>query len=144
MKRFSGFILIFVFCVFVCACGEKADGTVLNSSIPVSDSVSGTSVPDDTASTESYITVPNGFDYSTWMVMINGKLYSGTSEDGPMGDSGCVEGRIIGTVGEGEAPTPNGYSNFGISGSYTFDDNGMRMVFTPDGCWRWFEAVYEK
>ncbi|MBO5745745.1 MAG: hypothetical protein J6S13_01460 [Clostridia bacterium] len=146
MKRFLSFVLILVLCVFVCACGGSADSSGSSSSglVSTSSNVSQVSTPDDTASVESYITVPDDFDYSKWMVMVNGKLYRGTSEDGPMGDSGCVEGRLIGTVKEGETPTKNGYSNFGITGSYTYDDDGRRMVFTPDGCWRWFEVVDEK
>ncbi len=145
MKRFLSLMLILVLCVFVCACGEKADDTASGGFASTLSDDSKVSAPDDTASVETYITVPDGFDYSVWKVMVNDKLYCGTSEDGPMGDSGAVEGRFIGTVEEGEIPTQNGYTNFGVlSGGYTYEYGGKIQVFTPDGCWRWFEVVDEK
>lgn len=75
------------------------------------------------------------------MIMTNGKLYYGTSETGPMGDSGCVDGEILSSVEKDRIPTENGESNFGyIGNSFTKDDgDGAIMVFIEDE-WFWFYA----
>ena len=160
MKKILALVLILIVFGMFTACGSGDDTKDVESSKsdvsaqseqtkPESVSSKTDSTPSETASvlseenkvTEEYITVPDGFDYSKWQLKVNGKLYYGTEEDGPMGDSGCVEGRIVGTVGEGETPTDDGYSNFGSVGKgYTYDDNGSIQVFTPDGCWRYFKV----
>ena len=48
------------------------------------------------------------------IIMINNKLYYGTSETGPMGDSGCVEGNILSSIDKNEIPTENGQSKLRI------------------------------
>lgn len=153
MKKLLALVFILIVFGMFTACGSGDDTNDVESSksdvSAQSEQTRPESTPSKTASvpseenkvTEEYITVPDGFDYSKWQLKVNGKLYYGTEEDGPMGDSGCVEGRIIGTVGEGETPTDDGYSNFGSVGKgYTYDDNGSIQVFTPDGCWRYFKV----
>lgn len=73
------------------------------------------------------------------ILMVEGKLYYGTAEIGPMGDSGSVGGEIQSSVNEDELPSEEGQSNFGgIGNSYTWDTgNGGIMVFIEDE-WYWF------
>lgn len=73
------------------------------------------------------------------ILMVNDKLYYGTSETGPMGDAESVDGKILSTVENAEIPNENGQSNFGgIGNSFTKDDgNGAIMVFVDDE-WFWF------
>lgn len=73
------------------------------------------------------------------ILMVNDKLYYGTSETGPMGDAESVDGKILSTVENAELPNENGQSNFGsIGNSFTKDDgNGAIMVFVDDE-WVWF------
>lgn len=73
------------------------------------------------------------------ILMINDKLYYGTSETGPMGDSEYVDGEIVSSVEKDKMPTENGQSNFGYVGnSFTKDDgDGEIMVFIEDE-WFWF------
>ena len=81
----------------------------------------------------------NNFNPEERIIMINDKLYYGTEETGPMGDSGCVDGEIISSVEKDEIPTENGQSNFGALGNpYTKDyGNGEVMVNINDQ-WFWF------
>lgn len=73
------------------------------------------------------------------VLMVNDRLYYGTSETGPMGDSGCVGGEIVSFLEKDKIPTENGQSNFGgIGNSFTKDDgDGRIMVFIEDE-WFWF------
>lgn len=73
------------------------------------------------------------------ILMVNNKLYYGTSEIGPMGDSGSVGGKIISSVEKDTIPTENGQSNFGSVGNpFTKDEgNGAIMVLIEDQ-WFWF------
>lgn len=76
------------------------------------------------------------------LLMVNDKLYYGTAETGPMGDSGAVAGKIASVSQNGEMPKQNGQSNFGgIGNSYTRDDgDGFIMVSIED---EWF-CFYEQ
>lgn len=149
MKKLLSLVMCLVFVAVFVACGVT-DETQSKSSSDGESNLSETantsskteSVPAEKDKvTEEYITMPDGFDFSKWQLKVNGKLYYGTAEEGPMGDSGSVEGRIIGTVAEGETPTEDGYSNFGaVGGGYTYDDNGSIQVFTPEGFWRYFKV----
>lgn len=69
------------------------------------------------------------------ILMLNGKLYYGTTETGPMGCADCVEGQIASSVAQDKIPSQNGESNFGCVGnSYTYDDGaGWIQVFLEDG-----------
>lgn len=71
------------------------------------------------------------------LLMVNGKLYCGTAETGPMGDAGAVEGKINSVSKAGTIPNQNGQSNFGgIGSSYTQDyGDGFIMVMIED---EWF------
>ncbi len=44
------------------------------------------------------------------ILMVNDILYYGTEETGPMGDAGCVEGKIQSSAEAGETPAENGPS----------------------------------
>ncbi|MDD4844793.1 MAG: hypothetical protein PHU31_10785 [Anaerotignum sp.] len=74
------------------------------------------------------------------ILKVNDTLYYGTDEVGPMGDSGCVEGKIKSSVESNAIPTENGSSNFGcIGNSYTFDyGDGFIMVVLDDEAWHCF------
>lgn len=80
--------------------------------------------------------------YDEMILKINDKLYYGSEETGPMGDSGCIGGEITSTVDVDDMPTENGCSNFGCVGnSYTRDEgDGFIMVFMENGEWRCFYA----
>ena len=39
-----------------------------------------------------------------WLLMVDGALYRGTAETGPMGDSGCVDGKILSVIEPEERP----------------------------------------
>ena len=77
------------------------------------------------------------------LFMINGKLYYGTDEVGPMGDASAVEGKIASSVDSTEIPLQNAESNFGCIGNpYTYDfDDGMIMILMDDDEYHIF---YEK
>ncbi len=75
------------------------------------------------------------------ILMVNDILYYGTEETGPMGDAGCVEGKIQSSAEAGETPAENGQSNFGCVGNpYTYDfGDGRIQVFVEDEYF-WFYA----
>lgn len=75
------------------------------------------------------------------ILMVNGKLYYGTEEKGPMGDAGCIGGKIVSSVASDQVPTQEGQSNFGgVGNSYTkVDGEDGIMVFVDDE-WTWFYA----
>lgn len=77
------------------------------------------------------------------LFMINGKLYYGTDEVGPMGDAGSVEGNIVSSVESNEIPSQDAESNFGCIGNpYTFDDgDGWIMILMDD---EEYHVFYEK
>ncbi|KXL53774.1 hypothetical protein CLNEO_10000 [Anaerotignum neopropionicum] len=79
---------------------------------------------------------------SEMVLKLNDTLYYGTDEVGPMGDSGCVEGKITSSVELNSIPTENGSSNFGcIGSSYTYDyGDGFIMVHLNDEEWHCFYA----
>ncbi|MDO5406311.1 MAG: hypothetical protein Q4F28_03135 [Eubacteriales bacterium] len=73
----------------------------------------------------------NHMEMEERLLYVNGTLYHGTKETGPMGDSGCVRGAIRSSVPAGELPDEEGESNFGCVGeSYTndYDADGWLMV----------------
>ena len=71
----------------------------------------------------------------------NDKLYYGTLETGPMGDSWCVEGEITSSVEKNKIPSENGQSNFGNIGSYyTKDDGNGQVMVSIDDKWYWFKV----
>lgn len=76
------------------------------------------------------------------ILMVNETLYYGTDEVGPMGDAGCVAGRISSAVNLGEIPSQNGESNFGCIGNpYTSDfGDGMIMVLMEDEAYHVFHT----
>ena len=75
------------------------------------------------------------------ILMINDKLYYGTLETGPMGDSGCVEGEITSSVEKNKIPSENGQSNFGNIGShYTKDDGNGQVMVSIEDKWYWFKV----
>ena len=79
------------------------------------------------------------------ILMINNKLYHGTSETGPMGDSGCIGGEITSSVEKDEVPAENNQSNFGNIGShYTKDDGSGKVMVCIDNSWYWFTANNNK
>ena len=65
------------------------------------------------------------------LLIVDGRLYRGTRETGPMGDSGCVDGTIQSVVNPEENPVLEGQANFGKVGNpYTWDGgDGAIMVF---------------
>ncbi len=69
------------------------------------------------------------------MLNVNGTVYYGTDEIGPMGDSGAVGGYIEKSVSKYTIPDYHGQSNFGCIGNpYTFDDgSGIIQVLMEDG-----------
>ena len=77
------------------------------------------------------------------IIMVNDKLYYGTTETGPMGFSDAIEGTIQSTVNANEIPQKNGQSNFGeVGASYTDDaDLGFIMVQIND---EWYVFYAEK
>lgn len=84
-------------------------------------------------------------DPETWIVMLNGILYYGTDETGPMGDSGCVGGKIQSTVEAGEIPTENEQSNFGAVGNpYTRDEGDGGIMVSVGEEWYCFYAEGEE
>ncbi len=72
---------------------------------------------------------------ATPILNVNGDLYYGTDETGPMGDSGCVGGYIESSVDAYSLPKNHGESNFGCIGNpYTFEDgSGKIQVLMDDG-----------
>lgn len=69
-----------------------------------------------------------------WLLMVDGVLYRGTSETGPMGDAGSVDGIIQSVIAPGKTPSREGEANFGETGNpYTWDSgDGMIMAFVND------------
>ena len=65
-------------------------------------------------------------------------FYYGTSEIGPMGDSGSVDGYISSSLEPEAIPGEEGQSNFGCIGSpYTWDSgDGRIMVLSEDKEWQ--------
>ena len=85
-------------------------------------------------------------DMSERILMINDKLYYGSDETGPMGDAGCVEGKIASTVEAGTIPVENGQSNFGCIGNpytYDFDNAGNIQVLMEDEEYHFFYTQEE-
>lgn len=82
-------------------------------------------------------------EFSGYLLMAGGKLYYGTSEIGPMGDAGSVDGHITASLKPDETPDTEGQSNFGCIGNpYTRDfGDGMIMVLSEDKEWHVFRAV---
>lgn len=77
------------------------------------------------------------------LFMVNNKLYYGTDEIGPMGDSGSVEGEIISSVENTETPSRNAESNFGCIGNpytYDFGDSWIMVLMGDDE----YHIFYEK
>ena len=76
----------------------------------------------------------------TPMLNVNGNLYYGTDETGPMGDSGAVGGYIEASVGKYGVPANHGESNFGCIGNpYTREDESYKIqVLMDDGQYHWF------
>ena len=72
---------------------------------------------------------------NTPILNLNGNLYYGTDEIGPMGDSGAVGGYIEASVGEHAVPENHGESNFGCVGNpYTAEDESYKIqVLMDDG-----------
>lgn len=81
-------------------------------------------------------------EFSSRLLMAGGKLYYGTSEIGPMGDAGSVDGHITASLEPEETPDTEGQSNFGCIGNpYTRDfGDGMIMVLSEDKEWHIFRA----
>ena len=72
-------------------------------------------------------------DVKNAVLNLNGTLYYGTEETGPMGDSSMVAGQIASSVKEGETPKESGESNFGcIGNSYTRWNAASVMVDLGD------------
>ncbi|WP_294150495.1 hypothetical protein [uncultured Clostridium sp.] len=81
-------------------------------------------------------------EFSSRLLMAGGKLYYGTSEIGPMGDAGSVDGHITASLKPEETPDTEGQSNFDCIGNpYTLDfGDGMIMVLSDDKEWHIFRA----
>lgn len=82
-------------------------------------------------------------EFNSRLLMAGGKLYYGTSETGPMGDAGSVDGHITSSLKPDETPVTEGQSNFACIGNpYTrnFGD-GMIMVLSEDEEWHIFRSV---
>ena len=83
--------------------------------------------------------VPEDFDYSTWKIRIDDKIYCATEEYGELLDSSRFW-PIMDTCESGVTPTLNGFVNFGkASNSYFVAEDGRLQIGTPDGVYRWFE-----
>ncbi len=83
--------------------------------------------------------VPEDFDYSTWKIRIDDKIYCATEEYGELLDSSRLW-PIMDTCESGVTPTLNGFVNFGkASGYYFVAEDGRLQIYTPDGVYRWFE-----
>lgn len=86
--------------------------------------------------------------YTDMILKVNDTLYYGSEETGPMGDAGCIEGKIASSVASTEVPEENGASNFGCVGNpYTYDEGDHAiMVYVggeKDGEYVWFYADAE-
>lgn len=79
------------------------------------------------------------------LLIVDGKLYRGTSEIGPMGDAGSVDGTIRSVIDPDKTPPQEGQANFGQEGSpYTWDNgDGTIMVF-EDGEYYIFKKETEE
>ena len=65
------------------------------------------------------------------VLMTDDRLFYGTAETGPLGDSDVPRSEILSTTENGELPTENGQSNFGCVGNlYTTanDEDTIIMV----------------
>lgn len=97
--------------------------------------VTGTDLPALTADAEP---VPDT-EAADWLLVVDGALYRGTAEVGPMGDSDCVGGHITSSVRKGEIPSEEGQSNLDSIGSpYTWDSGDGMIMVSVDGEWHIF------
>lgn len=86
--------------------------------------------------------VPEDFDYSTWKIRVDDKIYCATEEYGELLDSSRIEyfDCIMDSCESGVTPTLNGFVNFGKASScYYVAEDGRLQIYTPDGVYRWFE-----
>ncbi len=75
------------------------------------------------------------------ILMVNGTLYYGTEETGPMGDAGCIGGKILSSTEDGKIPTEDGQSNFGaIGSSFTREDGSGQIMVSVEEEWYWFKS----
>lgn len=79
------------------------------------------------------------------VLIVDGTIYYGTSETGPMGDSDAVDGYIQSSLEPDVIPYEEGQSNFGCVGNpYTWDTgDGSIMVLSEDDEWHIFERRIE-
>ncbi len=83
--------------------------------------------------------LPEDFDYSTWKIRVDDKIYCATEEYGELLDSSRWW-PIMDTCESGVTPTLNGFVNFGkASNCYFVAEDGRLQIGTPDGVYRWFE-----
>ena len=84
-------------------------------------------------------------EFENRILFADGAIYYGTSEIGPMGDSGSVDGYISSSLEPEAIPGEEGQSNFGCIGSpYTWDSvDGRIMVLSEDKEWHIFQRRKE-
>lgn len=84
-------------------------------------------------------------EFGNRILIVDGKMYYGTPEIGPMGDAGAVDGNISSSVSPDAIPYDEGQSNFGCEGNpYTWDyGDGTIMVLSEDEEWHIFERRIE-
>ena len=84
-------------------------------------------------------------EFENRILFADGAIYYGTSEIGPMGDSGSVDGYISSSLEPEAIPGEEGQSNFGCIGSpYTWDSgDGRFMVLSEDKEWHIFQRRKE-
>lgn len=84
-------------------------------------------------------------EFENRILIVDGKIYYGTSKIGPMGDAGSVDGHISSSVSPDGIPYEEGQSNFGCVGNpYTWDfGDGAIMVLSEDEEWHIFERRIE-
>ena len=128
----------------------SAAGTLLvgcaggSASAVVSSAVVSEAAGSETAGSEATRPAPStSLQADSRLLMADGKLYRGTSETGPMGDSDSVDGHIRSSVKPDETPGAEGESNFGcIENPYTMDfGDGFIMVLLEDNEWHIFRAA---
>lgn len=96
--------------------------------------------------TEIKLAERNQSAQDTWVepekrvLRIDGQLYYGTAETGPMGDSGVVRGMILSSVGENEIPEKDACSNFGCIGNAFTDASGEMVMVAVGEEWFIFRA----
>lgn len=112
-------------------------GTVLNGC------AAGSPAPSSTASETANTSALTEIQADGRLLIADGKLYRGTSETGPMGDSDSVDGHIRSSVKPDETPGAEGESNFGcVENPYTMDfGDGFIMVLLEDNEWHIFRAA---